>query len=48
MNPSFGWLIYIGLGSLGGLVGSRLKMPAGSLIVAMLTIIAFKLITKSH
>lgn len=48
MNPNFGWLVYVGLGGLGGLVGSRLKIPAGSLIVAMLTIIAFKLITKSH
>lgn len=48
MNPNLGWLVYIGLGTLGGLVGSRLKIPAGSLIVAMLTIIAFKLITKIH
>jgi membrane AbrB-like protein len=48
MNPSFGWLLYIVLGGLGGLAGSRLKIPAGSLIVAMLTIIAFKLITRSH
>ena len=46
MNPNLGWLVYVGLGTLGGLVGSRLKIPAGSLIVAMLTIIAFKLITK--
>jgi membrane AbrB-like protein len=48
MNPSFGWLVYIALGVLGGIVGSRLKIPAGSLIVAMLTIIAFKLLTKTH
>ena len=48
MNPNVGWLVYIGLGIIGGLVGSRLKIPAGSLIVAMLTIIAFKLITKIH
>ena len=48
MNPNLGWLVYIGLGTLGGLVGSRLKIPAGSLIVAMLTIIVFKLITKIH
>ena len=48
MNPNLGWLVYIGLGLIGGLVGSRLKIPAGSLIVAMLTIIAFKLITKIH
>jgi hypothetical protein len=48
MNPSLGWLIYIALGALGGIAGSRLKIPAGSLIVAMLTIIIFKLITRSH
>jgi membrane AbrB-like protein len=48
MNPNLGWLVYIVLGTLGGLVGSRLKIPAGSLIAAMLTIIVFKLITKIH
>jgi membrane AbrB-like protein len=48
MNPNLGWLVYIVLGCLGGVVGSRLKIPAGSLIVAMLTIIAFKLLTKTH
>ena len=48
MNPNLGWLAYIALGAIGGLAGSRLKIPAGSLIVAMLTIIAFKSITKLH
>ncbi len=48
MNPNFGWLVYIVLGTLGGVAGARLKIPAGSLIVAMLTIIAFKLVTKAH
>lgn len=48
MNPNFGWLILIGLGTLGGLAGARLKIPAGSLIMAMLTIIVFKMITKTH
>ena len=48
MNPNLRWLVYIGLGALGGLAGSRLKIPAGSLIAAMVTIIAFKLITKTH
>ena len=48
MNPDLGWIFYIVLGSLGGLAGARLKIPAGSLIVAMLTIIVFKLITKAH
>jgi membrane AbrB-like protein len=48
MNPNLGWLVYIGLGTLGGLAGSRLKIPAGGLIAAMVTIIVFKLITKTH
>jgi len=48
MNPNLGWLVYIALGIIGGLVGSRLKIPAGSLIFAMLTIIVFKLVTKTH
>lgn len=48
MNPNFGWLILIGLGTLGGLAGARLKIPAGSLIMAMVTIIVFKMITKTH
>lgn len=46
MNANIGWLVYIALGTIGGLVGARLKIPAGSLIITMLTIIAFKLITK--
>lgn len=48
MTPNIGWLTYIALGLIGGLAGSKLKMPAGSLIIAMLTIIVFKLITKTH
>jgi membrane AbrB-like protein len=48
MSPNLGILVYIVLGTLGGLVGARLKMPAGALIVSMLTIIAFKLITQTH
>jgi membrane AbrB-like protein len=48
MPSNLGWLVYIGLGIVGGLIGSRIKIPAGSLIVAMLTIMAFKLITKTH
>lgn len=48
MNANLGLLVYLALGLVGGVVGSRLKIPAGSLIVAMLTIILFKLVTKSH
>lgn len=48
MNSSYGIWIYIVLGLVGGLIGSRLKIPAGSLIASMVTIIAFKLITQIH
>jgi len=48
MNPNSGILIYIGLGLIGGVVGLKFKIPAGSLIGAMLVIIAFKLITQMH
>jgi len=39
---------YLGLGLLGGLLGAKLKIPAGALIGAMLTIIFFKLFMKVH
>lgn len=48
MNPNWGWLVYFVLGSLGGLLGARLKLPAGSLVGAMLTVIIFKLLMKSN
>ena len=47
MNFHYGFLVYLGLGLLGGLVGAKLRIPAGSLIVAMLFIIVFKLITST-
>ena len=48
MSSSLGLLSYLGLGLLGGFLGAKLKIPAGALIGAMLTIILFKLITKVH
>ena len=48
MSPNLGWRINIGLGTIGSLVVSRLKILAGSLSIAILTIIAFKMITKIH
>jgi hypothetical protein len=48
MSSSLGLLGYLGLGLLGGLLGAKLKIPAGALIGAMLTIICFKLIVKVH
>ena len=47
MNSSFGWLVYLFLGTLGGFLGLRLKIPAGGLIGAMVTVMVFKLIMKS-
>jgi membrane AbrB-like protein len=48
MSSSLGLLAYLGLGLLGGLAGAKLKIPAGALIGAMLTIICFKLLMKVH
>ncbi|MDH3884523.1 MAG: AbrB family transcriptional regulator [Desulfobacterales bacterium] len=48
MSSSLGLLGYLGLGLLGGLAGTKLKIPAGALIGAMLTIICFKLFVKIH
>jgi membrane AbrB-like protein len=48
MSSSLGLLGYLGLGLLGGLLGAKLKIPAGALIGAMLTIIFFKLFMKVH
>jgi membrane AbrB-like protein len=48
MSSSLGLLAYLGLGLLGGLLGAKLKIPAGALIGAMLTIICFKLFAKVH
>ncbi len=46
MNSYYGIMAYLGIGALGGLVGSRLRMPAGVLIFAMLAVIFFKLVTR--
>jgi membrane AbrB-like protein len=48
MSSSMGLLLYLGLGLLGGLLGAKLKIPAGTLIGAMLTIIFFKMFMKVH
>lgn len=48
MSSSLGLLSYLGLGLLGGLLGAKLKIPAGVLIGAMLTIICFKILVKVH
>jgi len=48
MSSSLGLIGYLGLGLLGGLLGAKLKIPAGALIGAMLTIIFFKIFMKVH
>ena len=48
MSSSLGLLAYLGLGLLGGFLGTKLKIPAGALIGAMLTIIFFKMFMKVH
>jgi len=46
MSSNLGLLTYLGLGLLGGLLGAKLKIPAGVLIGAMLAIICFKIFVK--
>jgi membrane AbrB-like protein len=48
MSSSLGLLAYLGLGLLGGLLGAKLKIPAGVLIGAMVTVICFKIVMKVH
>jgi membrane AbrB-like protein len=48
MSTSLGLLTYVGLGIVGGVIGAKLKIPAGALIGAMLTIILFKMTMKVH
>ena len=48
MNTGVGLLTYLVLGLIGGFIGSKLKIPAGTLIGAMLTIILFKMAMKVH
>ena len=48
MSSSMGLLTYIGLALAGGILGAKLKIPAGALIGAMVAIIVFKMTTKMH
>ncbi len=48
MSSSLGLFAYLGLGLVGGALGAKLKIPAGALIGAMLTIIVFKMTMKMH
>ncbi len=48
MSSSLGLFAYLVLGLVGGALGAKLKIPAGALIGAMLTIILFKMTMKMH
>lgn len=47
MHLNTGWLIYLLVGTVGGLCGSRLKLPAGSLVGAMIAVMLFKLLVRT-
>ena len=42
MNPNAYFVVYLAVGALGGLAGAKLKIPAGVLIGAMVSVIVFK------
>ena len=46
MNTLISLAVYFIIGTLGGFIGSRLRIPAGVLIGSMLAIIAFKSISR--
>lgn len=46
MNNISGLLIYLVVGTVGGLLGSRLKITGGTLIGAMLAVILFKMLVQ--
>ena len=48
MSTGWGLFTYVALGIIGGFIGSKLKIPAGTLIGAMLAIIIFKMFLKMH
>lgn len=43
MNSNITLLIYLVIGTLGGLLGAKLKIPAGALIGALISIMVFKM-----
>jgi hypothetical protein len=48
MNTYSGFGLYIIVGAIGGLIGAKLKIPAGVLIGSMLSVIFFKLFMQSQ
>jgi hypothetical protein len=48
MDSIMGLSFYVVLGTLGGFCGSKLKIPAGTLVGAMLAVIVTKMVLKSY
>jgi hypothetical protein len=48
MNTYSGFGIYLVVGAIGGLIGAKLKVPAGVLMGAMLSVMVFKLFIQSQ
>ncbi len=48
MNSIVGLFFYLCVGTLGGFCGSKLKIPAGTLVGAMLAVILTKMVLKSY
>ncbi len=48
MNTHVSLFIYLIVGVLGGLAGSKLKLPAGELVGAMLAVLVFKMIAQKN
>ena len=48
MNSITGLFFYLCVGTLGGFCGSKLKIPAGTLVGAMLAVIVTKMVLKSY
>ena len=48
MNSIAGLFFYLCVGTLGGFCGSKIKIPAGTLVCAMLAVILTKMILKSY
>jgi membrane AbrB-like protein len=46
MNPIINLSVYLCVGFVGGYLGTRLRVPAGSLIGAMIAVILFKLLIR--
>ncbi len=48
MNAYFGFILYLCVGALGGTIGAKLKIPAGTLTGAMTSVIILKLLMQSQ